>query len=346
VNHRLPIGIFLVIGVSLVFWTSSASARFFSPAREIFFNHDGYTITYSITDPVSGVQTPPETWAVDKGFNRNIIEVQSDNGILTWTAVYSEGISAHDPSIYEVHFRIYDPGRGVWKAGSWAKGYWLHWTPVANIYRHNVNDGVVTWTAYRPSVISAEHTVFFATYDPEFGSWVQGQHVWWAPLGQHFYEFDYMRVKNGVAAWVETLDNDPSQPVAYAATYDHEIHNWEWCVQNIVRTPHLPDRFEIPDDTAQLLISYAPYVNRPNVFFSYDPHIHQWSWVRLQILNAAPSLWPNRTRGWSPSGSFSGTAPRPWMACLSLLPGSGAQPRVNSYGTKAPFSFTLPLART
>ena len=119
-NHRLPIRFFLLLLVSLtIFWTSPAPARIWPPCQGITYTVPTVdSVSYAVTDPVSG-QAMPDTWTLTQGAagQRFIESLRADQGILTWIAKYKNAGEVY--YTYEVHYRIYDPGRGFWKAGSW-----------------------------------------------------------------------------------------------------------------------------------------------------------------------------------------------------------------------------------
>jgi hypothetical protein len=348
-NIRFSVRIFLLVLVSLaIFWASPAAARLFPPVQNVHHGLDNdYTITYWVTDPVSG-EVMPGNWAINQGVNRKITSVQLDSGVLTWTATYQA--ESYDPLTYEVHYRIYDPSRGAWKEGSWADGYWIYeliyspFQPPFQYYRHLVKDGVVTWTACQASNnIAAQKTVFFATYDPQLGSWVRSEHKWTDRL-PHKLEVEFLTAKNGVVAWIEgSLLQEFS--VLGAVIYDYEEHKWEPTYQS-ANTSVEAFVYDIPDDTVQLHITYFnPFQHES--FLSYDAYDHQWIPLSSDIIRRAffvayptSGVVPFRVWFWDCSTAMDGV-PTPSAWSWEVAPGVTLTDRSPSFLYSSPGQFNV-----
>ena len=284
-NHRLPIRFFLVVLVSLaIFWASPAAARLFPPVQDVHYNLDNdYTIRYWVTDPASG-QYMEETWALiqygDEYAFRSISIIPVDQGILTWIAYYKK-IGDPYTKYYEVHYRIYDPSRGVWKAGSWAFSgdFFTDWT------QHLVKDGVVVWATQELAFSGhiGKSTVFFATYDPQLGSWSMDKQHWYHDTGDLYQQrLGDLLVKNGVVAFTIHTDNCDQTDLFHQTvgrptftTYDYELNLWKQI--NILNMDNVD--MEIIDDAPLIQFEYGP----PPYFracWGYDPTLHDWvDWV-------------------------------------------------------------------
>jgi hypothetical protein len=349
VNIRFSLRIFLLVLVSLaIFWASPAAARLFPPVQNVHHDLDNdYTITYWVTDPVSG-EIIAGTWAINQGINRKIISVQLDSGVLTWTATYQT--ESNSPLTYEVHYRIYDPSRGVWREGSWADGYWIYdliyspFQPPFQYYRHLVKDGVVTWNACRlANTVEAEKTVFFATYDPQLGSWVRSEHKWVDRIPRKL-EVEFLAAKNGVVAWIESsLLQEFS--VLGAVIYDYEEHKWEPTYQSVNPSVEAVV-YDIPDDAVQLRITYFnPFQHES--FLSYDAYDHQWIPLSSDIIRRAffvayptSGVVPFRVWFWDCSTAMDGV-PTPSAWSWDVAPGVTLTDRSPSYLYSSPGQFNV-----
>jgi hypothetical protein len=281
-NHRLSLRILLVLVCLAIFWTSPTWARLWPPCQAINWTMDTTTsVRYGYTDPTSGVYME-ETWVHSQGNERTILSVQVDQGILTWISRHVNAGESY--YTFQVHFRIYDPGRGMWKAGSWGPfiGYttWLD--------QHQVKDGVIAWEAHRTlgagPTDKKEHWVWYATYDPDFGSWALGNDYW--PVDSPSkYGPEVLRVKNGVVAWPmrdAKYGNASDQTVIdiFFAIYDQEVHQWK----DAYATVHggLGEGFdwiEIVEDSVYVKVRFtnAPYYSQDK-WYMYDPYGHEWVW--------------------------------------------------------------------
>jgi hypothetical protein len=280
VNYRLSFRIFLVVLVSLaIFWAAPAAARLYPPCQDISHAWVGdlVTIRYWVTDPISG-QTKEETWSLTQGAAHSIESVQVDQGILTWIAKY-RGWGEVDYT-YEVHYRIYDPGLGVWKAGSWGpfNGYstWLG--------QHQVKDGVIAWTANRTLGSSPtdqlEHRVLYATYDPDLGSWTLGEDLWQVDSTSK-YSPEVLRVKNGVVAWpmndsLSGKSSDERHVDIYFTIYDQENHQWRSRKWDTNWAGDGFDWINIVNDTVIIEKQYWYDYSHHHSYVAYDPYTNDW----------------------------------------------------------------------
>jgi hypothetical protein len=308
VNHRFLRRIFLVVLVSLVFWTPSAPARLWPPCQVVSYTVPTVdSVSYSITDPVSGVSMA-EIWTLTQGDagQRFIESLRFDQGILTWIARYRSAGEAY--FTYEVHFRIYDPGRGVWKAGSWGPfaGY------NTSLENHVVKDGAVTWTVHRslggdPTAM-LEHQVLYVTYDPQWGSWPLGQDLWQTPSTSQ-YRPQSFRVKNGIVAWAMkgAVAGEVHKNGFFVTIYDQESHLWNCSHINLPT-----NTLEIPDETAQVHLTFYFMDSLESRYYSYNSYTHQWvsygypAPQRRAFFVAQPDLGvvPLRVWFWDCSTSF------------------------------------------
>jgi hypothetical protein len=282
VKSRLPFTICLVVLVSLTgLWTSPAAGRLHPPVRDISWavENSGNRISYWLTD-ISFFNNTQETWDVPQAdVVRQIVSVQADQGILTWIAQYR---NAGDSSLtYWVHYRIYDPGRGQWRAGSWGplgpgSGVWVD--------QHQVKDGVVAWVAHQGvnNTYTDEHSVNYATYDPQFGSFAQSQLAWRVPHFTSKYTPEVLRVKNGVVAWPMrdpksgNCSDERSLNIFYTI-YDQEIHRWQF-IEYSWSNPYAGfDWIEIFNDTVVVDLQYSNwYLGELHDYMFYNPTTHKW----------------------------------------------------------------------
>jgi len=282
-NHRRSIPIILVaLAFVTGLWTLEADARLYPPCQNINYAWGGDLITlrYWVSDPITG-QTQEETYSLEVGAAHSIESVQADQGILTWIAKYRAW--GETDYTYEVHYRLYDPGRGAWRGGFWGPftgyGTWLG--------QHQVKDGVVAWTAHQslgPNPTDPlEHQVIYATYDPSFGSFVWDRHFW--QVGYlNKYSPEVLRVRNGVVAWPMNKSDSgqcsgEDAVEVYCTIYDQELQQWQNYRPDNSRMVNF-DWINIPDDTLivdeQFWSFYGSYENH-HYFPFYDPNTHQWN---------------------------------------------------------------------
>jgi hypothetical protein len=337
VQHRLPIRFFLLFLVSsAIFWSIPASARLFPPCQGITCSQD-YTdsIRYGCSDPIGG-QYREETWSLSQGDERYVESVRADQGILTWIARYKN--AGEDYFTYQVHFRIYDPGRGIWKGDSWGPfaGYR---TAVA---QHQVKDGVVAWTAFRamgPSIHDwGENQVYYVTYDPQLGSWSHSKQLW--QLVQETPEI--LQVRNGVVAW-----NMVNKKV-YCSIYDHELHLWMEDDLNLAYVGGAdPRSMSIPGDLARIV-----YLKGDQWWgYEYNPYTHRWFNLGYGtalgypfrrvffVAQPASGMVPFRVWFWDCSTAMDGLPnPSAWDWLLF----DGVSPPVRSPDRSPSFQYTIP----
>jgi hypothetical protein len=332
VNYRLSFRIFLVVLVSWsVFWAAPATARLFPPVQDVHYNLDnGYTIRYWVTDPASG-QYLEETWALiqygDEYAFRSISSIQVDQGILTWIAFYKK-IGDPYTKYYEVHYRIYDPSRGVWKAGSWAFSgdFFTDWT------QHLVKDGVVVWATQAVEYeYYGKSIVFFATYDPKLGSWSMGKVPWDHDTANLYHQrLGDLLVKNGVVAFTRHTDKldltDLSlQTVGlpFFTTYDYELNLWK--SRNIGNWRNVS--MEIIDDAPLIQFTLLEPPNYVRICLGYDPTLHDWEFIdpanppRRAFFISQPSggVVPFRVWFWDCSTALDGEpTPSSWHWTFAL----------------------------
>ena len=291
---RLSSWIFLVVLISMLgFLTSPASARLYPPCRTITYilddsNSPPQWIQYWVTDPLTG-ETRFGNWVVSQNGYIVPTSVHAEGGILTWIAWNG---------ILEVHYRIYDPGRGVWKGDHWSAPS-PDYDPQLSMDQLQVKDGVVAWRLWNrdfnpESNLALElWDVLYATYDPQFGSWSQSERAWLVPFGAPYgaqYGPGDLQVKNGVVAWPMNYNAPQSlgELDVWCAVYDQELHQWQSHVEHHKFGSgffaFVFNSIQIPSDTAQVQISFSkPGWEDVNFFYSYNPYNHSW--------NSGDSLW-------------------------------------------------------
>jgi hypothetical protein len=279
----LPLRILLGVLVCLTgLWTSPAAGRLYPPVQGISYSveNSGTRIRYWLTD-ISFFSNTEETWDVPQAdVVRQIILPAKpvDQGILTWIAQYR---NTGDSSLtYWVHYRIYDPGRGHWRAGSWGplgpgSGTWVD--------QHQVKDGVVAWVAHQMvnNSYTMEHSVHYATYDPYFGSFAQSQLAWQVPYSSK-YAPEVLRVQNGVVAWPmrDIKSGQASDEKAldiFYAIYDQELHQWQF-IQYCWSNPTAGfDWIKVLNDTVVVDLQYSNwYLGNLHDYMFYNPTTHKW----------------------------------------------------------------------
>ncbi len=256
--------------------TPLAFGKIYPPCQNISYipDYSSQSISYSYVDPISGINNTL-SWSVPAADERHLESVQNHQGILTWVARYKNAASTS--YFYEVHYRIYDPGRGGWKTGSWGPfagdGTWLD--------QHTVRDGVVAWRAcrlaWRLGTYYTEWFVHYVTYDPNLGSWVLGTDAT-NTLDDAWYFPEVLRAKNGVVAWPVcnpgsgTTCADHGAEVV-AQTYDMEIGRWVWG-HHFSQAEF--DWIEIAEDTAQVHIHSGNELRNFDQWLWYLPFQHGW----------------------------------------------------------------------
>ncbi|MEW6187630.1 MAG: PKD domain-containing protein [Thermodesulfobacteriota bacterium] len=306
-------------------WVPSAFGRLYPPCPNITYQlTNPTTVQYSVVDPVSG-QTKTETWVLSQGDERFIESVQADQGLLTWIARYKNTADAF--YTYDVHYRIYDPGRGMWKAGNWGvfAGY------NSEVSQLKVKDGVVAWKAHRrispASTSDMKYYVCYAAYDPAYGSWVFGYNNWQISYNSP-HSPENLRVQDGVVAW-------PMNPVdekvwVFWTLYDFEVHRWvgdEWDVYW--------DSYEfdwVYIENATVHFHYGNWYWSTDHYSGYDQANHKWkfdstatepwayftaqpnptcvpSWVCLWDLSLAMNNRTGTTWNFGDGGTSTGNSP-------------------------------------
>jgi hypothetical protein len=329
-----------------------ASARLYPPCQAIYCSPPtNDTVTYSVTDPISG-NPVSQTWTLTKGDERYIDTLYSDQGILTWSARYRTAGEAY--FTYEVHYRIYDPSRGAWMGGSWGPfaGYstWLS--------QHQVKDGVIAWVSHRALGASPaaqrEYCVFFAAYDPIFGSWVAGNQGWWVNSDSKLSP-ELLRVKNGVVAWPMNdagsgkADEEDHVDV-YCGIYDYEWHQWmpyqfRWEGGALYGF----DWIEIHEDTVAVELHYSDYWGfGTSKFHQYNPSTHSWEPSNLEltpnrraffIQSHTSGVVPFRVWFWDCSYALDGVS-NPSVWDWTFAPGQPGADRSPSFLYTDPGDFT------
>lgn len=290
---------FCLLPMLLALCTPPIWARLFPPVWPISYSLTATdAIRYSVIDPIS-TQIREETWIIPQGIERTIESIQHDQGILTWIDKYKN--SGDGYYSYTVQHRIYDPGRGSWKAGSW--GPFSGYGPVLG--QHQVKDGVVAWTSQRrlgpnPSD-ELEQQVIYATYEPGFGTWTAGNRLWITSTGGP----ELLRVGNGIVAWPMKnpksgqASNEDSITIE-AIIFDPELKQWIGIGWNFCMTHSFCradfDWIAIYEQTAQVQVRMSCLAYTDNWFLTYDPYNHKW---QMKPDNSSPyrrayfKAWPD-----------------------------------------------------
>jgi hypothetical protein len=343
-------------------WTVPAQARLFPPCQDIHWEWAGdlVTLRYWVTDPITG-QTQEETYSLEQGAAHAIEWVQADKGILTWIAKYRA--FGETDYTYEVHFRLYDPGRGIWKTGVWGPftgyGAWID--------QHQVKDGVVAWTAHKnlgPNPTDPkEHQVNYATYDPELGNFVADTMPWQVGYLDKSSP-EVLRVKNGVVSWpmngaATGVASDMEQIDIYFTIYDQELHGWQPAYVTVHGGSYFFydlsfDWIEIVDDTAYVNVRFSTkgiVIYSKNNYYMYDPNSHTWDYhssfnpslCRRAYCVAAPAsgIVPFWVWLWDCSYALDGiNNPSSWL--WQLTPGDATlTDRTSSFLCDAPGQYTV-----
>jgi PKD repeat protein len=245
----------------------------YAPCRYLTVQQAGTTVTYKVTDPVSG-QERQESWALTIGDEAVVESLTAEGGIVAWIAKYRW--TGDTDYYYAVHYRIFDPGRGVWKGGVWG---WFTSGANRRVTSLIVKDGVVAWKSKHQLSTNPtdliEHAVHYATYNPTNGSW---------PLGEDTYRVAYispvapenLRVKNGLVAWPMDPANNQNKVDIFSRIYDPELNQWMGGFFQANMFGSSFDWIQIVDDTAQVQIRYSSAVESFDMWLAYDPHNHSW----------------------------------------------------------------------
>jgi hypothetical protein len=259
--------------------TSSVWARLYPPVQPVSFSLVTLdTIRYSVVDPISG-QMREETWTIPQGVERIIESQQANQGIVTWIEKYKNLGDVY--YTYSVQYRIYDPGRGGWRAGSWGPfaGY------ETSLGQHQVMDGVVAWTSKRrlgPNPTDElEHQVLYVTYEPGFGSWLLGYRQWRV---KDLMSPEVLRVKNGIVSWpmnsaISGKCSGEVYVLIYAAIYDPELKSWREKDSPTGYGHYDFDWIEIPPGDAVVHYKFSGWwfgYTEWDDFWNYDAETHQW----------------------------------------------------------------------
>jgi hypothetical protein len=347
VNYRLSFRIFLVVLFCLaVFWTSPTWARLYPPCQGVTLTPDTATsFICGVADPITGI-VQDGGWGVILGDERFLESLQLNQGIITWIAKYRNYGETY--YTFEVHYLIYDLGRGVWNEGFWGpfNGY--------NTYlgQHQVKDGVVAWTAHRTlgpnPTDKLEHQVLYATYDPQFGSWVRGQEVWQVPSTSQ-YSPDVLQVKNGLVAWY-IKDLDMKALDLFSFIYDQELHFWQPNSRHYTGVDTTGEvHIQIPEDSVNVEMTFHSWswVN-PFVRFLYNPYTHLYEdspsadVVRRAFFVAQPDsgVVPFNVCFWDCSTALDGTYnPTAWS--WQVTPSATLPDRSPIYRYTSPGQYTV-----
>jgi hypothetical protein len=270
-NYGLVPRMFVIILVLLTAgWVAPAAAgRLYPPCQTIAYQLDNpTTVRYSVVDPISG-QTREETWTLTQGDERLIYSLQADAGILTWIARYK--YTADPFYTYDVHYRIYDPGRGIWAGGDWGvfAGY------QTQVAQHQVKDGVIAWKAQRQlgpvATSDMKYYVCYVTYDPEYGSWVFGYNYWQIPYNSPNSP-ENLRVQDGVVAW--PMNPVDSKVWVLWTIYDQEVHRWVGDDWDVYWDSYEFDWVYI--ENATIHFKYGNWHWSTEGYFSYHQTTHDW----------------------------------------------------------------------
>jgi hypothetical protein len=259
----LSIALVLILG-----FTAAPALALYPPCQDLtYWLDDPYfptSITYTVYDPVSRL-AKPETWSAPDG--GLISSVQVDKGILTWIVIYLSNYNC------EIHYRIFDPGRGNWRADNWLA------IGINDLYvfEHQVHDGVVAWKiqyVYGKNNGEVFNAVYYVTYSPDSGSWVLGEQAFDVPVGSPRSP-ETLSVKDGVVAW--PMNPIDSRVEVHFTIFDYGLNKWVTGKDDLMLIGdwHL-DYVTIV--TTGVFIRYAstlPFTTE-FAFYGYDPIQHTW----------------------------------------------------------------------
>jgi PKD repeat protein len=255
-------------------WTGPALALY-APCQGVNAWLVGTTVHYQVTDPVSG-QVREETWALSIGDEALVESLTVEGGIVAWIAKYRWTGDAD--YVYAVHYRIFDPGRGVWKGDFWG---WFGSGANRAVTSLIVKDGVVAWKSkYQISTNPTdliEHAVRYATYNPGNGSWALGEDIYPRVAYNSPVAPENLRVKNGVVAWPMNPASGESTVDVYHFLYDPELNRWVGGGISTHAEYRGFDWIEIIDDTVQIQVMFSHwFYGSADMWIYYDAFNHRW----------------------------------------------------------------------
>jgi hypothetical protein len=202
---------------------------------------------------------------------------------VAWVAKYRW--NGNPDWFYAVHYRVFDPGRGIWQGDFWG---WFSWGASRDVTSLIVRDGVVAWKSkYQLSTDPTdliERTVHYVTYNPRLGSWPRGESpfrvVYSSPVAP-----ENLRVKNGIVAWPMDPANNESKVDIYGVIYDPQQDSWVGSgkyniyVVSVLRNLAF-DWIDIVDNTAQVQIRFSDLLGSSDWWMSYDAVNHHWDFSK------------------------------------------------------------------
>jgi hypothetical protein len=281
-------GIILSISLVLVFvlgFTALPARASWPPLQDASYTLNGDTINYIVSGH-------PGSWTIPKGPDpnnpytfRTFHFVKCEGGIVAWVAGYFvPGGSGWEK--FEIHYRVYDPGRGGWQADSstFNEGtQTLVWNTNGNNTYFNVHDGVVTWLTEDQLEMNGPtyriHRLHFCTYDAGHGKWKEAIRTYIFNLDQN--GVGDLRVKDGVVAW------------SYGGTSDASADFWKVFLGagSIVVSMFTGNVAGVVIGGVELgyYLAGLPDQSQKKVFFSiYDPGRPTPDWVSGEY---APTLY-------------------------------------------------------
>ena len=242
--HLFPV----IVVCLLILGPSPARALF--PACNITAIQNGNTVTYSTVDPITS-QVREDSWTLNEAGQVKGLQVQG--GMAAW--IVDKGLEQ------EVHYRIFDPGRGMWRGDF----YRVNQGKKNEIYALIVNDGVAAWVTYTLPVnqYEGDREFCYVTYEPDQGIWVLNSELW----GPRAIP-ENIQVQDGVVAYF--LFSPYSRIDVLFSIFDPELKQW------------VKGRFSNSEDIVGINVN----IQNATVHFSsysynggqvgYDPDNHVW----------------------------------------------------------------------
>jgi PKD repeat protein len=259
-----------IAGCLLILWSSPGHALF--PPCNVSAVQNGNTVTYSTVDPVSS-QVKEESWTLNEA--GQVKGVQFQGGIAAW--IVDKGLE------YEVHYRLFDPGRGMWKGDFYRVNGGIH-IEINSLF---INDGVVAWVTYIHLDLydNWNREFCYVTYEPEQGIWVFDSDLWGPRASPN-----HIQVKDGVVAYF--LASTYSGIDVLFSIFDPELKQW---IKGRFSNHEDPVGINVNIQNATVHISSLSY-DEGKVGYDSNNHVWQPGWD----TQPRPSFTANPSSGLAP----------------------------------------------